>query len=476
MLGGRAFLGRTRVRQRLERRSGGLHASLTCAMALFLGLNALVLNGALWFFSPEGYNEVVLQHSLAVLRGDGLDDSWGIMSEALDYAKTPHTTPLYSEIFFNRHVKFQYPPTALLAISGMRLVDPDRVRTNEFYAGPWPTLDVTTSWIFLGLMALATAAVLELRLRELYPAEPWRSTTVLRGIIVAALTLTFYPVVKAFTLGQIQVWINALFALALLAWMLGWKASSGVAIGLICLIKPHYGLFLVWAAIRGEWRFVIGCVSAGCVGLAISIAAFGLADHIDYLSVLLYMFQRGETFYPNQSVNGLLNRLMSIRQPELYGNLEFFIERYAPFNVWIYGLTVASSLTILAAAIILPRHCEGGDRVLDFCIMGLSTTVASPIAWEHHYGILLPMFSALLASTLRDRRQLTVLIGSYVLASNFLPATQLVAGSILNVVQSYLFAAVLAVLLLLYRQRTPEGVRVVKFADALPEAEASSRT
>ena len=464
------------MRQRLEHRSGRLHASLTCAMALFLLLNALVFNAALWFFTPEGYQEVVLQHSVAVLRGEGLDDSWGIMSEALDYAQAPHATPLYSEIFFNRHVKFQYPPTALLAISGMRLINPDRIRTNEFYAGPWPTLDVTMSWIFLGLMALATVAILELRLRELYPAEPWRKTTVLRGIIVGAFSLTFYPVVKAFTLGQIQVWINALFALALLAWMLGWKASSGIAIGLICLIKPHYGLFLVWAAIRGERRFVIGCVLTGCLGLVVSLAAFGLADHLDYLSVLLYMFQRGETFYPNQSVNGLLNRLMSMRQPELYGNLEFFIDRYAPFNIWIYGLTVASSLAILAAAIIVPRQREGVDPALDFCIMGLSTTVASPIAWEHHYGILLPIFFALLPSTLRDRRQLSLLIGSYVLASNFLPATQLLAGSNLNVVQSYLLAAVLAVLWLLYRQRAPEGLRVERFTDAIPEAKASGRT
>jgi hypothetical protein len=214
----------------------------------------------------------------------------------------------------------------------MRRIDPDRIRTNEVYAGPWPTIDVAVSWMFMVLMALATALLLEVRLRALYPAEQWRGTTVPRGIIVAAFTLTFYPVVKAFTPGQIQVWINALFALALLAWMLGWKASSGVAIGLTCLIKPHYGLFLLWAAVRGQWRFVVGCVSVGCLGLAASLAAFGLADHLDYLSVLLYMFQRGETFYPNQSINGLLNRLMSIRQPELYGNLEFFIERYAPFN------------------------------------------------------------------------------------------------------------------------------------------------
>src|SRR5215471_19457072 len=105
-------------------------------MALFLLFNALVLNGALWFFSPEGYKEIVLQHSVAVLHGDGLDDSWGIMSEALDYAQTPHATPLYSEIFFNRHVKFQYPPTALLAVSAMRDIDPARTKSRPVHGQP----------------------------------------------------------------------------------------------------------------------------------------------------------------------------------------------------------------------------------------------------------------------------------------------------------------------------------------------------
>ena len=37
-----------------------------------------------------------------------------------------------------------------------------------------------------------------------------------------------------------------------------------------------------------------------------------LGYHIDYLRVLSYMAERGEAYFPNQSVNGLLNRLMSI--------------------------------------------------------------------------------------------------------------------------------------------------------------------
>src|SRR5262249_13129216 len=68
-------------------------------------------------------------------------------------------------------------------------------------------------------------------------------------------------------------------------------------------------------------------------------------------------------------------------------------ERYAPFNIWIYSLTVATSLALLLAAIV-PRRHDSADRLLDFCTMGLSATVASPIAWEHHCGILLPIFRA----------------------------------------------------------------------------------
>ena len=116
------------------------------------------------------------------------------------------------------------------------------------------------------------------------------------------------------------------------------------------------------------------------------MAAFGWADHVDYLRVVSFMGQRGEAYYPNQSINGLLNRLMSISDPVRYNNLEFHMSEFAPFNPWVYVLTVISSAVILLAAIAWRSKDE--DRVFDFCRMAVSLTVASPIAWEHHYGIL----------------------------------------------------------------------------------------
>ena len=68
-----------------------------------------------------------------------------------------------------------------------------------------------------------------------------------------------------------------------------------------------------------------------------------------------------------------------------------------------------------------------------------------------------------------------VLIGSYVLASNFLPATQLLAGSVLNVLQSYLLAVVLAGVWLLYRQRVPERERPLIATDSISQPSANQK-
>jgi len=443
-------------------------AALTRRMAIFLLVNAFVLSGVLWLAAPSGeigsppvpLKQTVLHHTCDVLHARGGDDSWGTIAAALDYAQVPHTTPLYTEIFFNRQIKFQYPPTALFAVAGMRLIDPTRIRTEDFYSGPWPSLDDMLGIAFIALLALATAALFELRLRQNKASMHSLSLAAVRVVLIVAFALTFYPAVKAFTLGQIQVWINGLFALALLCWIADRKAIGGALVGLICLIKPHYGIFLLWAVLRREWRFAMACAVTGGIGLAASIAVFGLADHIDYLRALSYMSQHGEAYYPNQSVNGLLNRLISVTEPRLYANLEFMADRFPPFNPWVYGGTVVAAAVILLAALVLPRRREhegkGGDSTIDFCIMAVSATIASPIAWEHHYGILLPVFAVLLAGAPARRGWwLFWLALSYALVSSFIPAANLLAPTVLNVAQSYLFAGAVIVLLLLYAERPP---------------------
>ena len=193
-----------------------------------------------------------------MLRGEGGDDSWGAMQVALDHVAEMPDAPLYTKVFFTDNFRFQYPPSALFGLAAMLAVDPERVQINDVYDGAWPATNTVVGWFFIFLTAASVAALLELGLAAMRPDVDWRQHRALRALVVVGLTLTFYPVAKAFTLGQIQVWINALFALGLLAWAAGWKVSSGVLIGAISLIKPHYGLFLVWATLRREMHFATG--------------------------------------------------------------------------------------------------------------------------------------------------------------------------------------------------------------------------
>jgi len=436
------------------RRAAGTSRTLTLGLLAFLLANAFLLNGLLWSLSPAPYRETVLKQSWDVLRGEGGDDSWGAMQVALDHVAEMPDTPLYSKVFFTDNFRFQYPPSALFGLSAMLAVNPARVQVNDVYEGPWPAINTIVGWVFIALTGASVACLLEICLAALRPDIDWRQLRAARVAIVIGLTLTFYPVVKAFTLGQIQLWINGLFALGLLAWAAGWKASSGVLIGAISLIKPHYGLFLLWAALRREMRFAAACAATIGIGLAASVAIYGFGNHLDYLRVLSFLSQHGEAYYPNQSVNGLLNRLMAIFDPRAFVSLDLPAGQFPPFTLWIWVATLASSLGLLLFAL-LPRRAPGDHgRIIDLSTMAVSCTMASPIAWEHHYGVTLPIFAVMLAASLGDRVRLAWLGLAYVLISTYVPATNMLAATPLNMLQSSLFAGAIILLVLLATGKT----------------------
>jgi len=427
---------------------------LTRYLAVFLLLNAFVLNGVLWLVSPEPYQETVLQHTWDVLRGRGCDDSWGVMSVSLDYAQEHHDKPLYSELFFERKLKVQYPPSSLFAVAGLRLlVGPESIRTEECTVYDLPTVTDVLGWLFILMSAASAAALLAIGLRRRGAPPASGPMMAARFAIVLALALTFYPLVKAYTLGQIQTWLNGLFALSLLCWATERKVPAGVLLGLMALVKPHYGLFVLWALLRREWRFATAFAATAIVGVLGSIMVYGFENHVDYVRVLTFLAERGETFYPNQSVNGLLNRVMVLIDPTHWHSLQFDDHSFPPFSPFVYGGTLIASIVLLSTAL-LRRGNEGDpDRSFDFSTMALSITIASPIAWEHHYGTIFPVLALLLANVIGDRRRLLLLTGSYVLISNYIPVTNLLAETVLNVAQSYLFAAAIVVLVLLHTVR-----------------------
>src|SRR6202043_3661510 len=127
--------------------------------------------------------------------------------------------------FFVDRIKFQYPPSSLLPLDflsqlGFNLSNVEMNRINYWF--------VAANALINGAFAFALA-----RRSPDYAVHRWQF-----AMLGALGSLLFYPVMEAFSLGQIQVWIDTIFTLSALAWLAGRKGLSGVLIGLICLLKP----------------------------------------------------------------------------------------------------------------------------------------------------------------------------------------------------------------------------------------------
>jgi hypothetical protein len=138
-------------------------------------------------------------------------------------------------------------------------------------------------------------------------------------------------------------------------------------------------------------------------------------------------------------------------------NLEWQEYEYPPFHPAVFWGTIVSSALLVGAALFWKRNESKAAPLLDFLIFSLSITIASPLAWEHHFGIMLPMFlvAVVAAFSMRDTPvSLYVLLAcSFVLCSNVFDGANVFAHTPLNFLQSYLLFGALLLLALLYRFR-----------------------
>ena len=184
------------------------------------------------------------------------DDSWEPMHAAAAYFKQPHDKPLYQTVFFGEGQKFQYPPISLLFVHPLLRLPYDQPTSNR-----WLNF---VSWLAVAAPPFSSRGYsFEHRPvpRPGLRAEPHRPARA-EGLAICA-TLTFYPVIQSFVFGQIQSWLNLLFALALLSWIGKRKGLAGLLLAFSCAIKPQFGLFLLWGGLRREWRFVGGMLVVG---------------------------------------------------------------------------------------------------------------------------------------------------------------------------------------------------------------------
>ena len=367
-------------------------------------------------------------------------DSWAHMVRALNQLRDHPDVLVYAKLFFHDHRKFQYPPSSLLIPDLLQRI------TN----GSWQDVIAILngiSWLCVPATGYVSWRLFLIgRTRSGVTDEGTRhDRLILLGAFIA-LALSFFPLTHSFWLGQVQTSMTLLAVLALLAWEKKLSGLAGLCIGLCCTIKPQWGLLVLWAGLRREWTFVaVACASAGVIAL-IAGFLYGFENYSDYVSVLTYMSQHGENFYPNQTVNGLVNRL-------LYNgdDLRWLGDAYAPYNPIVYYATAISAMIIIMPALLVRRHEK--PHAFDLALMMLAATLASPIAWEHHFAFLLGVFAMLAPVIVRKpmrRWSIVFLVAAFFFASRRLAFTDDLSGTPFNFLESYLFFAALAVMAMLY--------------------------
>lgn len=408
-------------------------------LGIFWLLNALILNFGLSSVSER--TTLYFTKFFLTTPIHTRSDSWQPMYDAFEYAISHPKQPLYQPIFFERGLKFQYPPSSLLVF---------------FPFQSWPFERIAAlfngmSWGVIWLSVTLLTHIVIMSLRQYANQQIRPRAAVFLFLLVVGFALSFYPLMRSFQLGQVQTWLYALFVVAVWAWLNDSKGVSGFCIGLIAVIKPQLGVVILWGVLRKQWRFVLSAAAmVGVIGL-VSLWIFGLNSHIEYLSVLSFIAKRGESYFPNHSINGLLNRWFGNG-----ANVDWTFQSFAPFHLAVYIGTYASSLLLIGLALFYKGKGRASAKsdVLDFAIASLSVTMASPVCWEHHYTVLLPLFAVALPAAVgcANQRQwrLSAIIGSYMLCSNFWLLANRLAPTRWNPLQSYILLGALLFLATLY--------------------------
>ena len=184
----------------------------------------------------------------------------------------------------------------------------------------------------------------------------------------------------------------------------------------------------------------------------ISIYTFGWTAHLDYLRVLAFLSRRGEALIENNSVNGILNALLGTGNP-----LVWDLHKFPPYSPIVHGGTLAAAILLVVASVWRRQGQNAYNALLDFQIAAMAYTMEAPIAWEHHYGIMPPVFATLFCvlsakpEGIQRRRQLIALGAVFFVSAICITSSKYTVPTQLNLAHGYLFFAGLALIVMLWR-------------------------
>jgi len=202
------------------------------------------------------------------------------------------------------------------------------------------------------------------------------------GLLGIAVVLAVEPIRTTLGYGQVNTMLMALVVADLLPDPPEHRRRipQGILIGLAAAIKLTPALFVIFMFLIGKRRAAITAV--------ISFAVFtGIGAILLFRETVVFFsgLSGGDTrtasplYAGNQSLLGVFFRLGDSSR-----------------TTTLLGLAVAGVLAVLGC-LVAAHWWRSGERVFAIAIVGLTTCLASPLSWTHHYVWILPMGMAVLS-------------------------------------------------------------------------------
>jgi alpha-1,2-mannosyltransferase len=210
------------------------------------------------------------------------------------------------------------------------------------------------------------------------------------GVIGVAVVLAVEPIRTTLGYGQVNTLLMALVVADLLPDVAnrdGWAGArrrlpQGLLTGLAAAIKLTPALFVVFFLLIGKKRAAITALISFIAFTAIG-AIFLPSETLRFWTGL----SGGDTrtasplYAGNQSLLGVVYRLGDSSR-----------------ITTVMGLVIAAILALLGA-LVAAHWWRAGQQVFAVALLGLSTNLASPLSWTHHYVWILPMGVAVVMSS-----------------------------------------------------------------------------
>ncbi len=260
------------------------------------------------------------------------------------------------------HLGFTYPPFAALLLAPLAWVplSVDKLAVTGLNV-------VLLVWILRRTLMLASRK--DAAGRPTGVATSRASAWSLAAVLAAA-ALWLEPISVTLGYGQINLLITALVVFDLSR--PDEARTKGVAIGLAAAIKLTPLLFIVYLLLSRR-RQAAGVAAVTFVAsIALSFMVISRNASAYWFHAIFQTARIGNASDPtNQSLHGAIARLTGSAQPA---------------GVWEL-LIVAITVCGLALAVAASRR---GDEAAGFSLAALSTLLASPISWSHHWTLAMP--------------------------------------------------------------------------------------